>query len=81
MGSFWAWRYPQLVSDGCRIDSRFGVRMTLTVGELVDAAMRVRRADMTDLCEIDLQRLVADSALLAEFVLIACRDEADDGAG
>lgn len=55
--------------------------MTLTVGELVDAAMRVRRADMTDLCEIDLQRLVADSALLAEFVLIACRDEADDGAG
>lgn len=50
---------------------------TLTVGELVDAAMRVRQADLTDLCEIDLQRLVVDSTLLAEFVLIACRDEAD----
>ena len=50
----------------------------LTVGELVDAAMRVRRADLADLCEIDLQRLVADSQLLAEFVLIACRSEASE---
>lgn len=51
---------------------------TLTVGELVDAAMRVRKADMADLCEIDLQRLLADSQLLAEFVLIACRDEVSE---
>ena len=51
----------------------------LTVGQLVDAALRVRRADLADLCEIDLQRLLADSQLLAEFVLIACRDEDGDG--
>lgn len=51
--------------------------MTLTVGELYDAAQRVLDASRADKREVVLAELLADSQLLAEFVLIVVRDGGD----
>ncbi len=48
--------------------------MTLTVGTLLDTALRVREIGRADVREVDVAELVAHSQLLAEFALIVIRD-------